>query len=227
VQQLTTDQEPEPNSPDDLDLIGCPVFSMPAGSTDKMLLNLKQYRTGTAKHGYLPGPGYIGQFTIPVRDLIRRLVSGSILHLYSGTSDIGTTRVDLSRPEATHNISVEEFITQDGSSWDWCVLDPPYRLIKSAILKPYQDGRSLSGNALLRDRLCLYFQTHVANVLWLDYCCPTIKGFSRQAIWLILPARHFENVRCLSWLTKTPDLLNLQYPGPGSPRSLITNPPGG
>ena len=155
----------------------------------------------------MPGTPYTGQFPIPVRDLILKLVEGDILHLYSGTSDIGSVRVDLSRPEATHNVSVEHFITTDTSSWDWCVLDPPYRLIQSNIIKDYQDGRPLSGNALLRDRLALYFQAHVYNVLWLDYCCPTIKGFRRHGIWLILPTRSFENVRCLTWLTKQQSFL--------------------
>lgn len=197
------------NIPETFTLPSCPVFAMPAGSTDKMLLNLKQYRTGSAKTGYIPGPGYVGQFPIPIRKLIKSLVDGEVLHLYSGSSDIGTVRIDLARPEATHNTSVEEFITTDTSSWDWCILDPPYRLIQSSIIKEYQDGRPLSGNALLRDRLCLYFQRHVQNVLWLDYCCPKIRGFERKAIWLILPTRVFENVRCLTWLFKVSPYLPL------------------
>ena len=43
--------------------------------------------------------------------------------------------------------------------------------------------------------------TPLDNVLWLDYCAPSIKGFYRKKLWLLLPGG-FHTVRVLSWLQK-------------------------
>lgn len=62
--------------------------------------------------------GYPGAFTKPVQDIIKSVVSGKVLHLYSGSSFIGDERVDLAHPNATLNCRVEEFIENDKREWD-------------------------------------------------------------------------------------------------------------
>lgn len=113
------------------------------------------------------------------------------------------TEVDLECSEATVNIPVEEFILIPGPRWEWVILDPPYKLIRTDILKQYAGRQSLTGNTLLRNRLSLYFRARANNVLWLDYCTPMIKGFRRKKIWLCVPINYYENVRCLTWLKRS------------------------
>jgi len=180
-----------------------PVQVYYQGNNYKSLANLKQYRVGSVP---LPGKPYTGGFPVRVIEIIKSIIpgpgAGRVLHLYSGRSDIGDVRIDLECEEATRNMSVESFTAQDNSTWDWILLDPPYRLIDTSTLKDYADARPLSGSALLRDRLCLYFRHHANNILWLDYCSPLLKGFTRARLWFFIPPRVFENVRCLTWLKR-------------------------
>ena len=39
--------------------------------------------------------GYPGAFTMPVQSIIKSIIYGKVLHLYSGSSLIGDERVDL------------------------------------------------------------------------------------------------------------------------------------
>ena len=43
------------------------------------------------------------------------------------------------------------------------------------------------------------FTEITGHVLWLDFCAPTISGFYRRKLWLVLPGG-FHTVRVLSWL---------------------------
>ena len=72
--------------------------------------------------------GYPGAFTKPVRDIIQSVLYGKVLHLYSGSSLIGDERIDIDHPNATKNIRVEGFLTQDSRDWDWCLLDNRIKL---------------------------------------------------------------------------------------------------
>lgn len=152
--------------------------------------------------------GYAGAFTPVVKRIINTMVAGRVLHLYSGVSQIGDVRVDLKRPEATHNISVEDWITNDKSEWDWCILDPPYQLDKRQLfkLRQYAKRDSIWGNNLIQASLKKYFVLHVNNVLWLDFSAPVFRPFRRRKIWLFLPGG-FRRVRVLSWLERETKLL--------------------
>lgn len=145
--------------------------------------------------------GYPGAFPSNVEAVIRSVVSGKVLHLYSGRSLIGEVRVDYSRQEATHNISVEEFIGKDNSSWDFVILDPPYEIKHKDKLRAYVDNKSLSGNIQLRHAIKKYCMLHTENVLWLDQCAPSFGGFGRKKLWVFIPGG-WMNVRVLSWLKR-------------------------
>ncbi len=149
---------------------------------------------------------YPGAFTEPVKQIIKSVVYGKVLHLYSGSSSLGDERIDLEHPSATKNMRVEDFISQDTRDWDWCLLDPPYAITRRAKLDKYAETASLSADVQWRNRIKNYFREHIDNILWLDYCAPIITGFRRQKLWLLLPGG-FHNVRILSWLKREMKLL--------------------
>lgn len=178
-----------------------PVEIIKSGVNWKSMVNLRQYQDDWPADA-LP---YTGGFPLSIIEVIEDIIEtipGPVLHLYSGRSMIGEVRVDMEQEEATHIMTVEEFIAADTEHWKWVVLDPPYKIKRTDILRDYADARPLSGNALLRDRLSLYLRQHSDNVLWLDYCCPQLKGFERKKIWLVLPPAYWCNVRVLTWFSR-------------------------
>lgn len=150
--------------------------------------------------------GYAGAFTKPVQDIIKSVIYGKVLHLYSGSSLIGDERVDLEHPNATRNMRVEVFIEQDKRDWDWVLLDPPYAITRRKKLEQYAETASLSADVQWRNSIKQWFRSHTDNILWLDYCAPMITGFCRQKLWLLLPGG-YHNVRVLSWLKREMKLL--------------------
>lgn len=148
---------------------------------------------------------YPGAFTEPVKQIIKSIISGKVLHLYSGSSLIGDERIDLGHPNATKNTRVEDFLKEDKRDWDWCLLDPPYAITRRKKLNKYAEITSLSADVIWRNSIKDYFHWHIKNILWLDYCAPMIRGFRRKKLWLLLPGG-YHNVRVLSWLQKEMDL---------------------
>jgi len=145
---------------------------------------------------------YTGAFPPNVDTVIRRLVNGNILQLFSGSSLIGQERIDISHKNATQNVNVKEFIAKDNRSWDWVVLDPPYLIMSADVkLTDYGISKAASSDVGLRRNLKQYFQNHTDNILWLDICAPMIKGFYREKLWLVLTGG-FHTVRVLSWLKR-------------------------
>lgn len=145
--------------------------------------------------------GYPGAFTEPVKQIIKSVISGKVLHLYSGSSFIGDERVDLEHPNATRNCRVEDFLRDDNREWDWCLLDPPYAITRRKKLDKYAETASLSADVQWRNHIKQWFREHTDNILWLDYCAPVITGFGRRKLWLLLPGG-YHNVRVLSWLKR-------------------------
>lgn len=146
--------------------------------------------------------GYPGAFTKPVQEIIKSVIYGKVLHLFSGGSLIGDDRIDISHPNATLNCDVKEFIASDKRHWDWVILDPSYNIAGVGTkLKGYGLVGSVSADVIFRRNLKYYFQFHAENILWLDICAPLIKGFSRQKLWLLLPGG-YHTVRVLSWLKR-------------------------
>ena len=146
---------------------------------------------------------YPGAFPPEVDIVIRKLVAGRVLHLFSGSSLIGKERIDIEHPNATKNMNVKDFIRTDGRDWDWLVLDPPYQIASANNkLNGYgiKDAISSSDVSFRRD-LKRYFQLHTDTILWLDICAPSIKGFYGQKLWLVLTGG-FHTVRVLSWLKR-------------------------
>jgi len=150
--------------------------------------------------------GYPGAFTEPVKQIVKSVLYGKVLHLYSGASLIGDERVDLEHPNATINCRVEDFIKNDKREWDWVLLDPPYAITRKAKLEQYAETASLSADVKWRNQIKQWFRVHTDNILWLDYCAPMITGFRREKLWLLLPGG-FHNVRVLSWLKREMRLL--------------------
>ena len=145
--------------------------------------------------------GYPGAFTSPVQKIIKEVLYGRVLHLYSGSSLIGNERIDLEHPNATRHYRVEEFIEQNEEDWDWVLLDPPYAIRSLKKLEGYGEKSSLSSNVKWRNQVRNYMSKHTQNILWLDFCAPMVSGFVRKKLWLLLPGG-FHTVRILSWLTK-------------------------
>lgn len=145
---------------------------------------------------------YPGAFPPKVDIVIRQLVKGNILHLFSGSSLIGEERIDIEHPNATKNMNVKDFIATDDRSWDWIVLDPPYQMSNLTIKNmDYSLKASVNSDVTFRRNLKEYFQKHTDNILWLDICAPMIKGFHRKKLWLVLTGG-FHTVRVLSWLKR-------------------------
>lgn len=150
---------------------------------------------------------YPGAFTVPVQQIIKSVISGKVLHLYSGSSLIGDERVDIDHPNATIKDNVDNYIKNDSQSWDWIILDPPYAITRTdEKLNGYGIKGAVASCVQRRRPLKEYLQRHTQNILWLDQCAPTIKGFRRRKLWLLLPGG-YHTVRVLSWLEKEMDLL--------------------
>lgn len=151
--------------------------------------------------------GYPGAFTPIVEGIVKSLISGKVLNLFSGQSLIGEERVDIDHPNATQHVRVQDFIANDVRNWNWVILDPPYMISRAdAKLNGYGIKGAVSGDVVFRRKLKYYLQTHAENVLYLDNCAPMIKGFRRERLWLLLPGG-FHTVRVLSWLKKYSNLL--------------------
>ena len=149
---------------------------------------------------------YNGAFPDKVEQDIKNLVAKSknVLHLFSGVSKIGQVRVDIERPEATHNMDVFEFIkTKEAQKqWEWCILDPPYNIYNpDQDLKDYGIRASVSASVPKRNALADFFRKYVKNVLWLDHCAPLPQGFIRKKIWFYFPGG-YRTIRILSWLQR-------------------------
>ena len=150
---------------------------------------------------------YPGAFPPNVELVIKSLIKGKILHLFSGSSLIGDVRIDIEHPNATNNVNVKDFIAGDNRDWDWVVLDPPYAIDSyDDKLEGYGIKAAASSDISFRRAFKIYTQRHVSNILWLDVCAPTVRGFYRKKLWLVLTGG-FHTVRVLSWLQKEMDLL--------------------
>ena len=90
---------------------------------------------------------YPEAFTKPVIEIIKSVIYGKVLHLYSGSSLIGDERIDLEHPNATINCRVEDFIANDKRDWDWVLLDPPYAITRRKKLEAYAETASLSAGS--------------------------------------------------------------------------------
>ena len=145
--------------------------------------------------------GYPGAFTPTVKIIIEQTISGKVLHLFSGQSEIGEERIDIEHINATKRMNVKDFLRNDNRQWDWILLDPPYNLMRKTKTKEYKIQQPFSADVELRNLIRDYAQKHTKNILWLDYCAPMIKGFQRKKLWLLLPGG-FHNVRILSWLER-------------------------
>jgi len=151
--------------------------------------------------------GYPGAFPLAIQNLIKSLVGVNTVHLFSGSSFIGDMRVDLEHPNATNHCDIRHFIETDDGHYEWTILDPPYAIIRAEKkLATYGGSKSISSDVIFRRKLKLWLQKHTENILWLDFCAPTIKGFYRKKLWLVLPGG-FYTVRVLSWLKKEMELL--------------------
>ncbi len=151
-----------------------------------------------------PEGTYPGQFTPTVIHLIKQRVEGcsKILHLFSGSSNIGHTRVDLTHPHATHNMDVFEFLSQNKEIWDYVILDPPYEMSdRTKEEMAYKGGSSnlIAVSPTHRHLFNDWCKCHAKRVLWLDVCAPLLDGFNRIKVWFLLPGG-YRHVRVLSEL---------------------------
>jgi len=147
---------------------------------------------------------YNGAFPEEVEKVIKNLAKNPCLHLFSGTSKIGNVRVDLERPEATHNMDIFKFIDTEEAhkQWKWCILDPPYNIYNpESDLKDYANTASVSASIPKRNALAKFFVKYCENVLWLNHCAPRPYGFTRGKVWFFFPGG-YRTIRVLSWLKR-------------------------
>lgn len=153
-------------------------------------------------YGTVMQSDYEGAFPQSVHDVIKGVIGGKVVSLYSGSSLLGDVRVDIEHKNATVNCDVEEFVKDDVRDWDFVILDPPYQITRTdAKLNSYGIKGAVSANVDRRRLLKRYFQEHADNVLWLDQCAPIFTGFCRVKLWLVLTGS-YKNVRVLSWLKR-------------------------
>ncbi|GAI37629.1 unnamed protein product, partial [marine sediment metagenome] len=126
-----------------------------------------------------------------------------VLHLFSGTSLIGHTRIDVERPEATNRQDVLSFIKKDSKHWNYIILDPPHAIREKDKLQEYGKTSSVSADVPLRKALAEYLPKHAKNVLWLDMCAPLPAGLRRKKLWFLFPGG-YHTIRILSWLVPKP-----------------------
>lgn len=146
--------------------------------------------------------GYVGAFPDNVEKDILSLVKNPCLHLFSGSSLIGDTRVDIAHENATNKCDVFDYLQtfQIQKQWEWCLLDPPYNIHNpSQDLKEYKIYSSVSCSVPKRQALARFFKKFCKNVLWLDYCAPLPPGFIREKVWFYFPGG-YRTIRILSWL---------------------------
>lgn len=156
--------------------------------------------------------GYPGAFTAVVNKIIEGVIERvrvhqgydpTILHLFSGVSNIGDVRVDIARPEATTNRDVREFLREHHQHYDITLLDPPYDLKrKGGKLAAYGKTSSVAADVALRRSLAAWFRKYTDHVLWLDTCAPLPSGFLRSKLWFLLPGG-YHTIRVFSWLTRS------------------------
>ncbi len=143
--------------------------------------------------------GYPGAFTPTVKKIIENTIYGKVLHLFSGSSEIGEERIDIEHINATKRMNVKDFLRNDNRNWNWILLDPPYNIMRKEKTREYKIQQPFSADVVLRNLIRDYAMKYTNCVLWLDYCAPMIEGFNRRKLWLLLPGG-FHNVRVLSWL---------------------------
>ena len=152
---------------------------------------------------------YGGEFTEPVKLLIRYWLNkypGKVLHLFSGSSKIGDTRIDIDHPNATVNMEVERYLERAIEHFEWVILDPPY-LVESHDLKGYKISKAFSADVPARRLFQEWAQEHAERIMWLDLCAPLPKGFEREKLYFLLPGG-YRNVRVLSILRREKGWLN-------------------
>ena len=72
------------------------------------------------------GGKYPGSFTKKEYSWLSQFSKGKILHLFSGSSQLGDIRVDLANLAATINADVFKYLSQPLDHFDTVILDPPY-----------------------------------------------------------------------------------------------------
>lgn len=148
--------------------------------------------------------GYNGAFPDNVEKAIRGIVRKPCLNLFSGVSKIGDERIDLSRPEATKNMDVFDFIKENRKEWEWCILDPPYNVHNpnsEQKNRNYSDFTAISCSPPKRKALADFFRRYCKNVVWFDFCAPLPPGFRRKKVWFFFPGG-YRTLRVLSWLQR-------------------------
>ena len=141
---------------------------------------------------------YPGAFPPKVEMTIKKLAESPSLRLFSGSSKIGDVRIDLTRPEATINQDVFDFIKTDERIWKFVIADPPYEIERKL---DYASTKSFLGDVYRQSAISKYLQGHTENVLWFDYVSPCPPGFYRKKAWLFLPGS-WRKVRALTWLKR-------------------------
>jgi hypothetical protein len=153
---------------------------------------------------------YPGAFPPKVENIILKLIGADtpVLHLFSGSSEIGDVRVD-TNPEskATHTANVFDFLKFPVAEreWKWVIGDPDYCDEQSKRLG--RKGQFNSGKVFAdwRDerKLSSFMDSYARNIIWLDRRMPGFsRNFERKKVWLIFQGG-WRNVRVLQWLSKT------------------------
>jgi hypothetical protein len=69
---------------------------------------------------------FVGAFVNKEITIIKKWIEPPCLHLFSGSSKIGDTRIDISHENATHNMDVFDFLETNQDDFKTILLDPVY-----------------------------------------------------------------------------------------------------
>jgi hypothetical protein len=99
------------------------------------------------------GGRYPGSFTKFEYEMIQEMSFGNILHLFSGSSEFGHTRIDLAHSNATDNVDVFDFLKEESikSKFDTVIMDPPYN-------KKFAEKYAALGNTDLKKQFVIFAQ---------------------------------------------------------------------
>jgi len=100
---------------------------------------------------------FIGAFVNKEINIIKKWIEPPCLHLFSGSSLIGETRIDISHQNATHNIDVFEYLKLAPNTNNTIIIDAPYN-------KKYEEIYNTHG--LIFTSFSIFANTPKTSLLW-------------------------------------------------------------
>ena len=141
--------------------------------------------------GGLHNGEYPGAFPPKVDELIRKITRDQhpILHLFSGSSNIGDVRVDVeSHPNVTHVMDAFNYIKSSEAQhkWSHVIGDPDYNAEQQHRLRG-NHSKASSGEIFadpnVEREISQFLSKYAENILWLDRRMPYFDRVRFERVW--------------------------------------------